>query len=212
MGYLSILGLLLLQRLAYAIPFTDNIIWTGTASPNYKDTALPGILAGIGGLQGLKDEVIFILNEASSRRNVTSILNAVHLEVGTYAIVTKVCFNDGICWAVKMYENHPASIFDRAISYGISAANLVQRYCPEIPINIPRGCGVHKLSYCFTDWVYGETLFDRYYPNTASSEQVTITIPQKTVSSLAQFVYNLTKCPIPEIESKTLFSFELIWI
>ena len=213
MRWLRICLVFLLQRATYAMPSIDDIIWTGTISPKHEDTALPGILAVVGGLRELKAEVIFIMNEASSRRNVTSTLNAVHLEVGTYAIVSKVCFNDGICWAVNMYENLPASIFGRAIDYGTSAANLVQRYCPDIPINTPRGCGVHKLRYCFTDWVEGETLFDRYFPKTnllAPLEQATITIPRKTVSSLAEFVYNLTTCPIPEIESKTLFSSELI--
>ena len=195
------------------MPSIDNIIWTGTMSPKHGDTALPGILAVVGGLRELKAEVIFIMNEASSRRNVPSTFNSVHLEVGAYAIVSKVCFNDGICWAIKMYENRPASIFGRAIDYGVSSANLVQRYCPNIPINTPRGCSVHKLRYCFTDWVEGETLFDRYFPDTellASLEQATITIPQKIVSSLAEFVYNLTTCPIPEMESKTFFSSELI--
>jgi hypothetical protein len=198
----------------YAMPAVDDITWTAEISPNDKDTALPGILVAVGGeVSELKAEVIFIMNEASSRRNVTSILKAVHLGVGPYAIVSKVCFNDGICWAVKMYENRPSSIFDRAIDYGTSAANLVQQYCPDIPINTPRGCGVHKLRYCFTDWIEGETLFDRYFPITRQlqpSEQVTITIPQKTISSLAEFVYNLTTCPIPEIESKLFFSPELM--
>jgi hypothetical protein len=108
-----------------------------------------------------------------------------------------------------MYESCPSSIFDRTINYGTSAANLVQQYCPDIPINTPRGCGVHILKYCFMDWIEGETLFDKYFPTTLilePLEQVNITIPQKTISSLAEFVYNLTTCPIPEIESK-IFSF-----
>ena len=159
--------------------------------------------------------MVFILNKALASRNSTSVTNAVHLDVGRYAIVSKVCFHDGICWAVKMYQNRPASIFGRAIDFGASAADLLQRYCPHIPINAARGCGVHKLRYCFTDWVQGETLFDRYFPSTTewapmAMEKATITIPQKTVSSLAEFVYNLTTCPIPANESKTLLCSDLI--
>jgi hypothetical protein len=158
--------LFLLQRATYAMPSIDDITWTGSMSPKYENTALPGIFAVVGGLPGLKTEVVSIMEEASSRHNVTSILNSIYLDVGSDAIVSKVCFTDGICWAVKLYENRPASIFGRSIDYGISAANLVQRYCPEIPINAPRGCGLHKLRYCFTDWIEGETLFDRYFPTT----------------------------------------------
>lgn len=159
--------------------------------------------------------MVFILNKALASRNSTSVTNAVHLDVGRYAIVSKVCFHDGICWAVKMYQNRPASIFGRAIDFGASAADLLQRYCPHIPINAARGCGVHTLRYCFTDWVQGETLFDRYFPSTTewapmAMEKATITIPQKTVSSLAEFVYNLTTCPIPANKSKTLLCSDLI--
>ena len=203
----------LLQWTAYAMLSVEDTIWTGTISSKQEDTALPGILSVLGGVRELKAEVVFILNKALSSRNSTSITNAVHLDVGRYAIVSKVCFHDGICWAVKMYQNRPASIFGRAIDFGASAADLLQRYCPHIPINTARGCGVHKLRYCFTDWVQGETLFDRYFPSTtewAPMEKATITIPQKTVSSLAEFVYNLTTCPIPANESKTLLCSDLI--
>lgn len=191
----------------------EDTIWTVTLGSKQEDTALPGILSVLGGVRELKAEVVFIMNEALSSRNSTATTNAVHLEVGSYAIVSKVCFDDGNCWAVKMYQNRPASIFGRAIDFGASAADLLQRYCPHIPINTARGCGVHKLRYCFTDWVQGETLFDRYFPSTtelAPMEKATITIPQKTVSSLAEFVYNLTTCPIPANESKTLLCSDLI--
>jgi hypothetical protein len=211
MRHLRIPLLFLLQRATYAMPSIDDITWTGVMTSEYETTALPGIFAVVGGLPELKTEVVFIMEEASSRRNVTSILKSIHLNIGSYTLASKLCFTDGICWAVKMYENRPDSFYGRSIDYGISAAELVQRYCPEIPINTPRGCGLHKLRYCFTDWIEGETLFDRHFPTAeflASSrlEPMTITIPQKTVSSLAEFVYNLTTCPIPWIESKTFFS------
>jgi hypothetical protein len=188
------------------MPSIDDIIWTISISVNHENT----IVAAVGGFRALKAEVIFIMNEASSRRNVTAILKAVHLDVHDYAIVSKLCFTDGICWAVKLYKNLPNSTdYSRKIDYGISAVNLIQQYCPSIPINTPRGCGVHKLRYCFSDWIEGEDLLEKHFPfkllTSSESLRLTITIPPKIVSSLAEFVYNLTTCPIPEIESKTFF-------
>jgi hypothetical protein len=213
MRWSTIFLLFLLQRTTYALSSIDDTIWTLDIPSNPKDTALPGILAVLGGVPELKAEVIFIMNEASARRSATPILNVVHLAVGTYAIVSKVCFVDGVCWAVKMYENRPASLLNQAIDYGASAANLVQRYCPDIPINIPRGCGIHKLKYCFTDWVDGETLFNRYKLELLVPwERTNITIPRKTVTSLAEFVYNLTTCAIPKDERKPLSNSVLIGI
>ena len=199
MRWLNICLLFLIQRTC-AISI-DKITWTGLF-PKPEDTALPRILVAVGGVPELKSELTFIINEASSNRNVTSSLTTVHLQVGTSAIVSKICFDDGICWALKMYVNRPGSIFDQTIDDGITASSLVRRYCPYIPINTPRGCGVHKLRYCFTDWIEGESLFQRYFPRTvlAPGERATVTIPQKTVSALAEFVYNLTTCPIPETE------------
>jgi len=192
---------------AYGMYVPDDIHWEVTISSKYEDTALPDILAAVGGVPELKAEVIFLMAEASSLRNGISISKDVRLEVGNYAIVSKICFEDGINWAAKMYENRPSSIYNRAVDYGTSAATVVQRYCPDIPINTPRGCGLHKLKYCFTDWIEGETLFDKYSVKRklASWEQSTITIPSKIVTSLAEFVYNLTTCPIPETESKAFF-------
>jgi hypothetical protein len=45
-----------------------------------------------------------------------------------------------------------------------------------------------------------------------STTRRTIPIPQRTVTSLAEFVYNLTMCRIPEAESKALLGAELTWM
>jgi hypothetical protein len=193
---------------AYSMSLSDDIHLVAILSSKYEDTALPNIITAVGGVPGLKAEVGFVMTEASSLRNGISPLKEVRIQVGRLAIVAKICFDDGICWAAKMYENRPG-YYNRAADYGTSAAKLVQRYCPEIPINTPRGCGMHKLKYCFTEWIKGEILFDREYrvetKSTKSAKRQTITIPQKIVTSLAEFVYNLSTCPIPEIESKSLF-------
>jgi len=177
-------------------------------SSKSDDTALTAILADVGGVPELKAEIKVIMAEASSLRNGISLSETVHLEVGNDAIVAKMCFEDGICWAAKMYENLPGSFFNRAVDYGTSAATLVQRYCPDIPINTPRGCGLHKLKYCFKDWIEGYTLAHKCWVK-RTGEGSTIAIPPKTVTSLAEFVYNLTTCPIPETESKSFIIAEL---
>ena len=190
----------------------DDIQWEGTMWAKYENSVLPGILAAVGGAPQLKAEIIYIMNEASSMRNVST-SKTVNLGVEGNSIIAKICFKDGICWVANIYENRPG-ICNRGVDYGPSAAALVQRYCPDIPINAPRRCGLHKLKYCFTDWVVGETLFDRLGDSMKMKLKTrqTIPIPQKTVTSLAEFVYNLTTCPIPKAESKALFGAELTWI
>jgi hypothetical protein len=175
----------------------------------YEDKALSEILAAIGGVPELKAEINFLMTKASSLRNGIPVLKDVQLEVGNDAIVAKMCFEDGICWAAKMYENLPGGFVNRAVDYGTSAATLVQRYCPEIPINTPRGCGLHKLKYCFTDWIEGYNLAHKFSAK-RKLEGSTIALPPKTVNYLAEFVYNLTTCPIPEAEGKTFIVTELI--
>jgi hypothetical protein len=196
---------LLMTSFPYSMSLSDDIQRVVKMSRSeYEDSALPGIFTAVGGLLGFQAEVSFVLTEASSLRNGISTSKALQIRVGVEAIVAKICFDDGTCWAAKMYEDRPG-FYNRAIDYGTSAATLVQRYCPEIPINTARGCGMHKLRYCFTDWIEGEILFDRKSVKTKSAKPQIVTIPQKTVTAMAEFLYNLSTCPIPEIESKPLF-------
>jgi hypothetical protein len=191
-----------LQNLGFSSSLTspEDINWTGALSLKYEDSSLPGILSAVGGVKELKAELFFIMTEASSLRGGISTSKFVSLDVGRYAILAKICFEDGICWATKMYENRPG-FYNRGIDHGILAMELVQKYCPDIPISTPRGCGMHKLRYCFTDWIEGENLYDRYFVKEESAEVQIIRIPEKVVTSLAEFIYNLTTCSIPERES-----------
>src|SRR5271169_3190742 len=111
---LALLPTMILSLHSMLVP--DDIHWEGTMSSEYEDTALPDILAVVGGVPELKAEVVFVMTEASSLRNGISTSKSVHLEVGGHAIVAKICFDDGICWAAKMYENRPG-IYNRAIDY-----------------------------------------------------------------------------------------------
>jgi hypothetical protein len=211
MSWLMLCGYLTLVQAAMTLSSRkyswspDDIQWEGAMWVKYENSVLPGILAAVGGVPQLKAEIVYIMDEASSIRNVST-SKTVNLGVEGNSMIAKICFEDGICWAAKIYENRPG-IYNRGVDYGPSAATLVQRYCPGIPLNTPRGCGLHKLKYCFTDWVVGETLFDRLDDSMKmkSRTRQTIPIPQKTVTSLAEFVYNLTICAIPKAESKALF-------
>src|SRR5215471_4344244 len=133
-----------LQNLAmsFNLTYPDDIQWEGFMWLNYEESSLPAILAVVGGVKQLKAELFFIMAEASSLRNGISTSNFVYLEVRRYAIVAKICFEDQVCWAAKMYKNRPG-IFNRAVDYGTMTAMLIQQHCPNIPISTPRGCGLH---------------------------------------------------------------------
>jgi hypothetical protein len=65
------------------------------------------------------------------------------------------------------------------------------------------GWCTRKLDHYFTEWVEGETLLEWVLENNPSS--TIIKIPERIVTSLAEFVYNLTTCPIPKKRSNKLY-------
>ena len=86
--------------------------------------------------------------------------------------------------------------------YGVAAVLAVQRYCPNIPTAKLHGFGGEKLRNYFSEWIQGQTLHDKVDSNYILGTPVQI--PEKVVTSLAEFVFNLT-CPIPREESKNYF-------
>jgi hypothetical protein len=68
------------------------------------------------------------------------------------ALVAKICFSDGVCWAAKMQER---DYYDAATERGITAMVLIEQYCPNIPINRYKGTSYRKLRYLFAEWVEG---------------------------------------------------------
>ena len=166
------------------------------------------LLDAVGGRDEFEAEVRNAVTKASLLRNgIPAFL--VEFQVSG-SIVAKICFIDGICWAAKMREicrydrdaKYAILPYDRATLYGIRAMMLVEQYCPNIPIAKFRGFSQHKLQYCFTEWIEGKPPNEEVLGNT--SVVTTISIPEKIVTSLAEFVYNLTTCPIPKKESKNL--------
>src|SRR6266496_4722912 len=84
----------------------------------------------------------------------------------------------------------------------IAAMSMVQKYCSNIPIAKHMGGGRKRLQHFFTEWIEGETLLDMVFiPDLNYSVGTTVRIPKKVVTSLAEFVYNLTTCPIPREKS-----------
>ena len=61
-----------------------------------------------------------------------------------------------------------------------------------------------NLTYHFTEWIEGETALDKWEQQTSGSRDMFI-IPSKVFTSLVEFVYNLTTCPIPGTESKITY-------
>ena len=174
-----------------------------------KHNTIVAILNAIGGRDEFESELRHIVAEASSLRDGVP-ASVIEFKVSK-AIIAKICFSDDICWAAKMGEISPYKY--RAVAYGIRAMELVEEFCPTIPVAVLKGCNQHKLLYCFTEWIEGNSLNDELSEWIEGKNEVfgspiyvpvggTISIPDKIVTALAEFVYNLTTCPIPETLSK----------
>jgi hypothetical protein len=86
--------------------------------------------------------------------------------------------------------------------YGMAAISMVQNYCSNIPVAKYTRCGRKKLQHFLTEWIEAETLHDKVFvPDFNYSAVTTVKIPKKVVTSLAEFVYNLTTCPISREKS-----------
>jgi hypothetical protein len=157
------------------------------------------VLNHVGGKDQLEDEINDAIAYASTLHgNIPASLVQIKT-MGAAGIVGKICFTDGICWADKMLAN-PMRIEEAY--YGAMAITVVQRYCPNIPTVKLCGYRQGRLQHYFSEWIPGQTLHDKVESN--YTEGTSIKIPEKVVTSLAEFVYNLTTCPIPREGSKKL--------
>ena len=159
------------------------------------------ILDVAGGIEGFEAEVRNAVAEASSLRGGIP-ASVVDFKISR-TIVAKICFIDDICWAAKMREIVP---YDRETEYGIGAMMLVENYCPNIPISKFKGYAQRKLLYYFTEWIEGRSLLDEVFgPQAYAQIGETFSIPERIVTSLAEFVYNITTCPIPRKKCKSTY-------
>jgi hypothetical protein len=106
-------------------------------------------------------------------------------------LILKICFPDGDCWAAKVADDN--SFLD--ILFGSKALRMLEIYCPDIPVPKFKGLGggEHFISQ-YTEWAEGEVLSSRA---TLIEETGEVSIPPQVVTSLAEFVFNLSTCGIP---------------
>jgi hypothetical protein len=162
------------------------------------DPTVARIFKAVGGKDKFETEVKNAVSEASSLRGGIP-ASLIDFKV-TRAIVAKICFLDGICWAAKIQEE-----CERATLYGVMAMLMVEKYCPHIPMSKYKGYKDSKLQFIFTEWIEGKTLADEAASLVnLGPTKWTYTIPEKLIIPLAEFVYNLTTCPILKTERKTL--------
>jgi hypothetical protein len=113
-------------------------------------------------------------------------------------LVTKIRFPDGQSWAAKWGQFvHVHEIFA-----GINSLNFLENRCPNIPIVKQKGWnGENDFLFYFTEWTEGVSLNNLAYrasTDTASAENPSeVFIPPHILTSLAEFVFNLSLCTIP---------------
>src|SRR5579859_7247479 len=162
------------------------------------------------------------LREISARAAVLrgGIQNTIHefdLMEGAYGYVVQVNFQDGVQWAAKISSN----INRRFISEGIQATEAIKTYCPGIALpkyhSQLESIKGTELIYCFMDWIRGRPLTEiiRYHilPHVDGMNYTFVesTVPRRTIRQLAEFVYNLTTCPIPVGECTPSFDISLTY-
>ena len=84
-------------------------------------------------------EVYFAVANASALRNEIP-ASFVEPKAGGGGIVSKICFDDGVCWAAKMLQHgNPRG------HYGMMAMWMVENHCPNIPVSKITGWCQRKL-------------------------------------------------------------------
>jgi hypothetical protein len=130
----------------------------------------------------------------------SSLWNNIPAHLVTYfagggGLVAKICFADGVCWADKMFKGFTRI---RGAIYGLTIMYIVHAYCPSIPLPKSKAYFEQRLVHHSTEWIEGMTLFERVYQVGSNySKETSFSMPRKVASSLAEFMYNLTNCPIP---------------
>jgi len=155
----------------------------------------------------VEDAFLNISNRASALRNGTKCHLAGASSEGAMGLVKQVVFDDGSKWAVKIVQK---KIYPW-VHEGLRSLDVIEKYCPELPV--PKRYGAMetlasgKLNYYFMEWKEGRdlgyecTLHTLDNNTSSNSGENTFSIPERLVPQLAEFVYNLTTCPIPEWES-----------
>ena len=197
--------LILFTLSIHSLSFEGVVLWNDSLL--HWGSIDTDIVDGMSEMDHFKIELKNAMTQASSMRNDLPV-SLMEFHTGSTAIVAKICFADDICWAMKMYEDF--KLLNLHVQYGINAMTLIHQYCPNIPIPEFKGCNWGRFLYCFTEWIEGQTLFD-HSSSIEEKGKTSITIPQNIVISLAEFVYNVTTCPIPENLSKEISANQLTY-
>jgi hypothetical protein len=188
------IGLLANIRHAESISL-DGISEPSLNIPVVWQAVISHLINAVGGRDGFAAEMKNMVKEASRLRdNIPASLVDFRLS-GT--LIAKICFSDSVCWAAKVLDSFTQETLD-----GISALMMVHNYCPNIPVSQYKGCSSKKLNYCFTEWKEGKSLEEEVLGSINHRDETKIKIPENVITSLAEFVYNLTTCWIPENMSK----------
>lgn len=169
------------------------------------------LVIATGGEDQFRDALKSVSDHASSlRKGIKNILEGSF--VGTHGFVTQVKFEDGVKWAAKISKPRYLHI----VRQGIEALDAIARHCPGLSTPKIRGqieyLANSTLIYYFMEWVDGVPLYEdphfdvhcQHIPCDGRNSSVVrydVTIPPLVVPQLAEFVYNLTTCPIPAAES-----------
>jgi len=173
------------------------------------------LVVAAGGEEQFLDVLRSVSDHATSLRNgIKNVLEGSF--VGAHGLVTQVKFEDGVKWAAKISKQRYLQI----VREGLEALDAIKRHCPDIPTPKIHGqieCLANStLIYYFMEWVEGVPLYEdpqfdvcsQHIPcggGNSSIVRYDITIPSLVVAQLAEFVYNLTTCPIPTAESRIPF-------
>jgi hypothetical protein len=159
------------------------------------------VVEALGGERQLFDEIADSIAYASRLRN-NMPAHYEHIEAGAGGLVVKICFDDDKCWADKMFTGFKNI---QNAYYGNAVTDIIRQYCPNIPVPTTRAQFKNRVHHEVTDWMEGTTLFDMVFESENSSYYSggsKFRIPPKVTSSLAEFVYNVTTCPIPRDQCK----------
>lgn len=170
-----------------------------------------------GGKSQLDQEIRKVRAYASTLNNDTPNYADFLSEGGLHGFVLRLRFDDNTTWAEKIAQN--LSWQNNDMRDAIRSLKLLERYCPHVPV--PRVHGElgslanRYLIYFLTDWIDGMTLDDdpEYRRSLLNETEngiplVSYTLPDGLVPQLAEFMYNVTTCPIPEDERASMSCYE----
>lgn len=172
-------------------------------------SAQVGILEHMLGLAGGKERLEALWKDVSDhasimRDGMKNVMDGDHQ--GLTALIKRITFEDGVEWAAKLSQNGPLEY----VQQGLNSIQAIERYCSDIPI--PRTHGTlqtvanSSFIYHFMDWIDGVPLNkDSEYVvieyDHLGISHLNITLPNQIIPQLAEFVYNLTTCRIPQTQS-----------